>query len=39
VLRDGVITEPGRHDELLAAGGAYARLFNLQASGYQPVPG
>ncbi|MBF9130240.1 ABC transporter ATP-binding protein [Plantactinospora sp. S1510] len=39
VLRDGVIAEQGSHDELLTNQGAYARLFNLQAAGYQPVPG
>ncbi|MEU8185202.1 ABC transporter ATP-binding protein [Micromonospora sp. NPDC049044] len=37
VLRDGVIAEQGRHEDLLAAQGTYARLFNLQAAGYQPV--
>ncbi|MFC7545670.1 ABC transporter ATP-binding protein [Plantactinospora sp. GCM10030261] len=37
VLRDGVIAEQGSHDELLLAQGAYARLFNLQAAGYQPA--
>ena len=35
VLRDGVIIEQGRHDELLGAGGHYAELFTLQASPYQ----
>ncbi len=35
VLDDGVITESGRHEALMAAEGAYARLFRLQASGYQ----
>ncbi|MGN9919537.1 ABC transporter ATP-binding protein [Micromonospora palomenae] len=38
VLRDGRVVEQGSHDELLAAQGAYARLFNLQAAGYQPTP-
>ncbi|WP_066938034.1 ABC transporter ATP-binding protein [Microtetraspora fusca] len=36
VLSDGQIAEQGRHDELTAAGGIYARLFALQASGYHP---
>ncbi|WP_214409280.1 ABC transporter ATP-binding protein [Sphaerisporangium fuscum] len=35
VLEDGRITEHGSHDDLLAAGGGYARLFRLQAEGYQ----
>ncbi len=35
VLDDGRITEHGSHDVLLAAGGSYARLFRLQAAGYQ----
>jgi len=35
VLRDGVIVEHGSHDELMAADGRYARLFELQAQGYQ----
>ncbi|NBE84423.1 ABC transporter ATP-binding protein [Micromonospora rubida] len=41
VLADGRIAECGRHDELLAAGGGYARLFTLQARGYRedsPAP-
>ncbi|TYC16813.1 ABC transporter ATP-binding protein [Actinomadura syzygii] len=35
VLQDGRIAERGAHDELLAADGPYARLFRLQAAGYQ----
>lgn len=34
VLDNGTIVEQGGHDDLLAAGGQYARLFNLQAQGY-----
>ncbi|MEW6432627.1 MAG: ABC transporter ATP-binding protein [Myxococcota bacterium] len=35
VLEGGKLTELGRHDELLAKGGRYARLFTLQAQGYR----
>ncbi len=35
VLDHGQITETGTHDQLLAAGKEYARLFNLQAKSYQ----
>jgi ATP-binding cassette subfamily B protein len=38
VLSGGRITERGTHDSLLAAGGEYARLFRMQAEGYQPGP-
>ncbi len=34
VLADGRITEDGSHDELVAAGGQYARMFRLQAQSY-----
>jgi ATP-binding cassette subfamily B protein len=37
VLADGRLVEQGGHAELLAAGGTYARLFRLQASGYLPA--
>jgi subfamily B ATP-binding cassette protein MsbA len=30
VLEDGTIREMGRHEDLLARGGAYARLYELQ---------
>ncbi len=36
VLADGKVAESGRHEELLARDGGYARLFRLQATGYLP---
>lgn len=35
VLAGGRITESGSHDELVAAGGTYAELFELQAHAYR----
>jgi ATP-binding cassette subfamily B protein len=35
VLHGGGVVEAGRHEELLAKGGIYATLFNLQARGYR----
>jgi ATP-binding cassette, subfamily B, bacterial len=37
VLDGGRIVETGEHEPLLASGGHYARLFRLQAAGYQEV--
>jgi ATP-binding cassette, subfamily B, bacterial len=34
VLEDGVVSESGSHEELVAMGGTYAQLFRLQARGY-----
>jgi ATP-binding cassette, subfamily B, bacterial len=36
VLADGELEAAGTHRELLAAGGRYAELFELQAAGYRP---
>lgn len=35
VFEDGELTESGSHDELMTTGGAYAELFELQASAYR----
>ena len=35
VLEDGRIHEQGTHDQLVATGGRYARLFELQAASYR----
>jgi ATP-binding cassette subfamily B protein len=35
VLNGGRLVEQGTHEELLAKGGLYAELFNLQAAGYR----
>jgi ATP-binding cassette, subfamily B, bacterial len=35
VLSGGRVSEQGSHEELMAAGGEYRRLFLMQASGYQ----
>ena len=35
VLSDGRVEAAGTHDDLLAAGGRYAELFELQAAGYR----
>jgi ATP-binding cassette subfamily B protein len=37
VVHAGAVVEAGAHVELLAKGGIYATLFNLQARGYQPA--
>jgi ATP-binding cassette subfamily B protein len=38
VIADGRVVEQGSHTELMATGGAYARMFGLQAQGYQEDP-
>ena len=34
-VKDGIIAEEGTHDQLLAKGGSYAKLFDIQARYYQ----
>jgi ATP-binding cassette, subfamily B, bacterial len=38
VLSGGTVAEEGSHAALLGHGGLYARLFDLQASGYRDIP-
>lgn len=38
VIDGGIVTEQGSHAELIARGGRYAQLFDLQASGYAERP-
>ena len=35
VMKDGRIVEQGDHDQLLAAGGFYAKLYNSQFEGVE----
>jgi ATP-binding cassette subfamily B protein len=35
VISGGRIVEQGGHDQLMAQGGQYAKLFTLQAKGYR----
>ncbi len=35
VLENGAISEQGTHDQLMAKGGKYAEMFDLQAAGYR----
>jgi ATP-binding cassette, subfamily B, bacterial len=37
VIDDGQVREHGRHEELLAAGGLYAELYQTQFAGQEPV--
>ncbi|HWH09685.1 MAG TPA: ATP-binding cassette domain-containing protein, partial [Solirubrobacteraceae bacterium] len=37
VLADGVVSELGDHDTLLAAGGAYAEMFAIQSERFAPT--
>ena len=35
VLEDGKIAEQGNHDDLIARGGRYSEMFELQAASYR----
>ncbi len=35
VLDEGTVVEQGNHGQLMALGGLYAELYDLQASGYR----
>ncbi|MGC2721907.1 MAG: ABC transporter ATP-binding protein, partial [Candidatus Acidiferrales bacterium] len=35
VLRDGMVAEEGNHDKLIAVGGHYAEMYELQAANYR----
>lgn len=39
VLSDGAVGEQGTHETLMARAGTYARLFSLQAKGYEDAAG
>jgi ATP-binding cassette subfamily B protein len=39
VLEGGRVAEDGTHTQLMAAGGSYARLFNMQASRFDDGAG
>ncbi len=36
-MKDGTLCESGRHDELLALDGEYAKLYNIQAGAFVSV--
>ena len=38
VIDDGQVSERGRHEELLAAGGLYAELYQTQFASQEPLP-
>ncbi len=38
VLQNGEMIESGNHDELMAAGGLYARLYNMNYASFDDIP-
>jgi ABC-type multidrug transport system fused ATPase/permease subunit len=39
VIEDGKVAESGTHEELVASGGLYARLYALQQQSRSPIKG
>jgi ATP-binding cassette subfamily B protein len=38
VLQNGVLIEQGNHDELMAQGGLYAKLYNMNYASFDDIP-
>lgn len=38
VLQNGQVIETGKHDQLIAAGGLYSRLYNLNYASFDDIP-
>ncbi len=38
VLQDGEIIEMGNHDELMALGGLYSRLYSMNYASFDDIP-
>jgi ATP-binding cassette subfamily B protein len=38
VLQNGEVVESGNHDQLMAEGGLYARLYNMNYASFDDIP-